>query len=214
MKVLAVGDIHQKSWILNKVDKLVKDYDKIVFVGDYADDFGAKSAERIDIWREMKAFEAKHSPKVKLLVGNHDFVYLHDKYAGVYTGWDGVAQLLLNSNTELKKWLQALPLVEVIDGITYSHAGITDSWDNETPLQDDGPLWVRPQWGFVYKEGQVFGHTPSETCWEVQKNVWCIDTFSTYKDGTPFGDQTVLEIIDGKEFRKIKLGGKNGKKES
>ena len=208
MKVLAVGDIHQKDWILDRVEKIIDNYDKIVFVGDYADDWKSAPEDRIVIWREIRSFEARHSPKVKLVAGNHDYIYAHKEFAGMYSGWNAAAQLMLNSEKSLKEWILNLPLFQEIDGVVYSHAGITDSWDsNSSPLSHDGPLWNRPDWGYVYEPKQVFGHTPSRTCWEVQKDVWCIDTFSTYMDGTPFGDNTVLEIKDGKEFKKFKLKG-------
>ena len=205
MKVLAVGDIHEKFWVLDRVKSIIDDYDHVVFVGDYADDFGATPVDRLEIWRAVRDLQWDYPDKVTVLMGNHDYVYVHKEYAGMYTGWDPIAQHLINADIETNLWLRELPLIHEIDGITYSHAGITDSWDGNLPLVEDGPLWVRPQWGYVYKTGQVFGHTPSETCWEVQKDVWCIDTFSTYADGTPFGDGTVLEITDGATFEKRSL---------
>lgn len=205
MKVLAVGDIHQKSWILDKVERILDGYDHAVFVGDYADDFGAPPQDRISIWREVRDFESRHSPKVKLVIGNHDYVYLHRQHAFRYAGWDPVTQTLLNTELELKSWLNEMPWVHDIDGVLYSHAGITESWNWQDPLSPDGVMWVRPSDGYVYQSKQVFGHTPSKTCWEVQKDVWCIDTFSTYSDGSRFGDHTVLEIINGNEFNIISL---------
>lgn len=204
MKVLAVGDIHQKPWILKRVESIIDNYDKVVFVGDYADDFSAKPQDRIEMWKDMRKFERKYS-SINVLIGNHDYVYLHKSYAGRYTGWDSIAQALLDTEPNLKGWLLDLPFLVELDGVKYSHAGITDSWDFEALMSEDGPLWVRPRDGYVYKSNQVFGHTPQKTCVEVQKNVWCIDTFSTFRDGAPFGDHTVLEIIDGREFNKIKL---------
>lgn len=206
-KVLAVGDIHQKEWIIDKVSTIIEKYDKVVFVGDYADDFNSNPHDRIFIWKKMKNFKEQFQSKVELSVGNHDYVYLYKEYAGRYTGWNNIAQSLLNSDIELKNWLIDIPLSINIDGITYSHAGFTKQWleSHQTPLDYDGPLWVRPQDKIEYIENQVFGHTPSRTCWEVQPNVWCIDTFSTYKDGKPYGDGTVLEIINGKIFNKIIL---------
>lgn len=203
-KILAVGDIHQKSWILDQIEKLIDKYDKIVFVGDYADDWSSTPEDRIKIWKDIRSFEARHSPKVKLVIGNHDFVYTDKKYAGLYTGWNSITQIMLNDDKNLKNWIKNLPLFQEIDEVLYSHAGITDSWDSKSsPLDNDGPLWVRPQWGYVYEPKQVFGHTPSKTCWEVQKDVWCIDTHSTFRDGNNIGDNSLLEIIDGKIFNKI-----------
>ena len=40
-KILAIGDIHTKIWIIEKVAKVINDYDKVILCGDYADDFSA-----------------------------------------------------------------------------------------------------------------------------------------------------------------------------
>ena len=40
MKILCVGDIHAKPQIIYAVAKLVKDYDRVIFLGDYLDPYG------------------------------------------------------------------------------------------------------------------------------------------------------------------------------
>lgn len=206
MKVLAVGDVHQKPWIVNRVEKIAKNYDKVVFCGDYLDNWGATSQDRIDMINHIKSFSERND-NVVLVSGNHDLCYHDKRYMGRYTGWDRGTQMSLDhENWELKKFLRDLPQFYLIDGITYSHAGKTTNWTPDTqPLDNDGHMWVRPDWGYIYQDNQVFGHTPSQTCWEVQPTVWCIDSFSQYPDGRHFGDCTVLEVIDGKEFNVIPL---------
>lgn len=210
MKVLAVGDIHTKLWVIDEVRKIADNYDKVVFVGDYADDWKSSPQDTIDTWKELRSL-SHSNPNVKLVIGNHDYAYLLD-FDPRSGGHNWVTQLMLNSVEEkgLKEWLSHVPITLDIDGVTYSHAGVSENWDNRDGLwQDESPIWVRPQ-GTQYKGfPQVFGHTPSATCWEVQPWIWCIDTFSTYRDGTLIGDQTVLEITDGKWFNKIKLENKN-----
>ena len=204
-KVCAVGDIHTKTWIIEEVESLIKDYDTVIFVGDYADDFGANLRDSIDTWYRLKELCETHD-NVQLLLGNHDYIYLN-KTPTLQSGYSNATQILINSpeNAELKNWLKELPVIKEIDGVSYSHAGITEDWNGSQDVfglwQDTSPLWARPNW-FKYKDTpQVFGHTPSKTCWEVEPNIWCIDTFSTHHDGTPIGDHSILEIIDGKEFK-------------
>lgn len=217
MRVLAVGDIHTKLWIVDEIRKIADNYDAVVFCGDYADDFGVPGIRSIETWKELRSLS--HSkPHVKLVQGNHDYIYTNYTKS-TQTGYDYITQQLIDApeNKGLKEWLHNLPIIEHIDGVMYSHAGVTDAWaeryngkeDTITLWNDLSPIWVRPGMGADYRSYQVFGHTPSETCWEVQPNVWCIDTFSTYPDGSQYGDHTVLEIIDGKEFRKIKINGNN-----
>lgn len=216
-KVLAVGDIHTKQWIIFEVAKLIDDYDKIVFVGDYADDWGSGPLDTIRTWQTLRMFHAMYPEKVNLVIGNHDYIYLH-RTSSISSGYNRATQLLLDSpeNRSLKQWMYDIPVKVEIDGITFSHAGFNTEWDdNETDFwRDDSPIWIRPDsipYGWSFRDNQVFGHTPSTSCWEIPsgKNVWCIDTFSTYRDGTPIGDQTVLEIIDGKTFNKKSIKNEN-----
>lgn len=205
-KVLAVGDIHQKEWIVDKIEKIASNYDFVVLTGDYVDNWGSSSLDRVTMFQRMMSFVA-NTPNVVALSGNHDLCYHDKRYMGMYSGWDYTAQLIItNDHPEITEWLRQLPQLHVIDEVTYSHAGCVDGWTEETsPMDEDGHMWVRPHDGYVYKPYQVFGHTPHHTCTEVQQNVWCIDTFSQYPDGSHFGDCTVLEITDGQKFDKIKL---------
>lgn len=208
MKTLAVGDIHTKLWVIDKVEKLVDNYDAIVFVGDYADDFWKEAPDTIATWRRLYFLQDKYPDKVKLVLGNHDYIYVNHT-PSLQTGYNTITQLAINApaNKYLKNWLLSLPIVLDHDGVTYSHAGIARGWNEKFGVDDlwmdFSPIWVRPDYGKYAEIPQVFGHTPSQTCWEVAPNIWCIDTFSTYSDRTPIGDQTFLEIIDGKEFKVI-----------
>lgn len=209
MKILAVGDIHTKQFVIDRVEKLLPKYDRVIFVGDYADDFGADGLESIDTWHRLFMLQQAHPDKVKLVLGNHDFIYVN-KTPSLQSGYNAVTQLSINAPayTYLKNWLLGLPIVLEEDGVTFSHAGIAEGWEGTYEMsdlwQDNSPLWVRPGWANYAQIKQVFGHTPSETCWQVKPGIWCIDTFSTYADGTPIGDHTMLSITDGKTFRKIK----------
>jgi predicted MPP superfamily phosphohydrolase len=215
MKVLAVGDLHTKSWIIDKVEALLPEYDAIVFCGDYADNWNRTPQDTMSTWRYLKAFMQENAGKVYAVIGNHDFAYIHQQIAGRSSGWNPVVYALINSpeNKDLKEWLESLPAVFELDGVTFSHAGVTEQWNGEFDVwslwDDKSPIWARPReyGGYVtYKEmPQVIGHNPSETIWNPAPHVWCIDTFSEHRDNTPIGDQTVLKIINGKKFTKVSL---------
>lgn len=210
MKILAVGDIHTKTWIIDEVEKLVDKYDAVVFCGDYADDWGKEATDSLETWRRLNLLQQLRPDIVKLVLGNHDFIYVN-RTPSLQSGYDRITQLAINSpaNRYLKDWLLGLPIVLELDGITFSHAGIAKGWGGTTEMadlwQDESPLWVRPGAFTQYADiPQVFGHTPSATCYEVHKGIWCIDTFSTFSNGLPIGDQTALQINNGK-YKKIKL---------
>lgn len=218
-RVLAVGDIHTKMWIIECVSKLINQYDSIVFVGDYADDWTSGPLQTLETWRRLKILTSMYPNKVKAIVGNHDYAYILD-FPPRSSGHNQTTQLHLDSpeNRDLKEWLSELPVKLEIDGVIYSHAGIDATWDGSTDQRsmwaDNSPIWTRPDDTEYIETPQVFGHTPQYGCTEIEENIWCIDTFSTYRDGTPIGDRTILEVIDGKEFNIKKLENKNENNDS
>lgn len=76
--------------------------------------------------------------------------------------------------------------------------------------QDESPLWSRPvdspDYDLFSEYGvlQVTGHTPVLKAWQNGSVLFC-DTFSTYPDGTPYGDQS-FQIVnsDGQWLGSIK----------
>lgn len=63
--------------------------------------------------------------------------------------------------------------------------------------EDDSPIWARPQYGNMrlYPSSmlQVVGHTPVKTALK-EGNLITLDNFSTYRDGTPIGDERFVCI--------------------
>lgn len=247
MKILCVGDIHAKPWVVHAVELLKDDYDRIIFLGDYVDDWGASP----DLSREAleAVFRFYHQDKFKVVVlrGNHDFseYYGYQKKEFMCSGFDfGVhneCQALFRDN-----WNNMLT-VDIIHNdpdssegdYWISHAGITSGWDrqwgeeywncltfdeksksslldtevflnqvgsarggwslNPSPIwADERELKASPK-PFV---NQIVGHTPVKTviCHEFKngdgsKNkIFFCDTFSTYRDGSPYGDGSCLSL--------------------
>ena len=215
MKILAVGDIHTKQWIVSHVEKVTSSYDKIVFVGDYVDDWGETSAASIETVKRLKKLDDTHPDKFEFLLGNHDYTYVNN-IPFPSSGYSEITNILLSSaeNREHKEWLSLLKYITILDGVIYSHAGVTNKFVEHNMVDgltvnmwnDSTPIWARHSNHGYLKTPQVFGHTPQNTCVELEPNIWCIDTFSTTPNGEPIGDNTVLEIIDGKKFNIVKLG--------
>lgn len=90
----------------------------------------------------------------------------------------------------------------------YDRGGSSDlascMWADKTELLDDYLQSNIVGREHVWK--QVCGHTPVTTIEShLDNHIFFVDTFSTYRDGTPIGDETVLEIIDGTTFNILKL---------
>lgn len=84
----------------------------------------------------------------------------------------------------------------------------------ETMWTTDSPIWYRPQLSpnqnakRLYRGGeylQVVGHTPVKEVY-LEGGVLSCDTFSTYRDGTPYGSQAFC-IVDTVtwEFETVKV---------
>lgn len=245
MKILCVGDIHAKPWVVHAVALLADDYDRIIFLGDYVDDWGANATLCRVTLGVLFAFYKQNKGKVVLLRGNHDFseYYGYTKREFMSSGFN------IGTHNEChsiyKEEWQSMQTVHIIPSYTQdlqdywiSHAGITSGWykqwgeywdrltfeeksksslldtevllaqvgsgrggssPNPSPIwADKGELVANPK-PFV---NQIVGHTPVRTitCHEFRngdgsKNrIFFCDTFSTYRDGTQYGDCSCLSL--------------------
>lgn len=246
MKVLCVGDIHAKPWVVHAVEKLKDDYDRIIFLGDYVDDWSVPPELSYDALKSVCEFYAANKSKVIMLRGNHDFseYYGYRKREFACSGLN-YATYKLCAPLYDKYWKEMVS-VWTIPGnpddpqtdYWFSHAGITSGWYKEWSEYWDGlsseqkaksslldteelfsqagmsrggaslnpsPIWadreelVRSPKAFI---NQVVGHTPGKTvtCHEFKngdgsKNrLFFCDTFSTYSNGMPYGDDSCLSL--------------------
>lgn len=83
MKVLFIGDIHGRTgWKTLVNNALLNFVDKIVFLGDYVDSYSESPVRQLYNLKEIVAFKRKKGKdKVTLLLGNHDYAYIHNFYA-------------------------------------------------------------------------------------------------------------------------------------
>jgi len=74
MRILSIGDVHGfDSWKYFVKD--ISQYDKIVFVGDYVDEYHLSNIIILNNLLEIIEFKKKYPDKVVLLLGNHDYQY-------------------------------------------------------------------------------------------------------------------------------------------
>ena len=174
MKVLAVGDMHRKWQDLAEILNFgMPKYDKIVLVGDYADDFFGDASDTIILWDMLLERAGDERAKIIPLMGNHDFAYafatdiiLLFGRPNIQSGFDPETFSVVNVSPDYeKKLIKEFPLTVTIDGVLYTHAGATDAWLEYTKRTRkrlnwdknyslDGvrdligksfsPLWVRP----------------------------------------------------------------------
>lgn len=74
MELLVLGDIHgRNTW--KEYTKDINTFDKVIFLGDYVDDFTKTDEEIILNLKEIINFKKSKYHKVELLLGNHDMLY-------------------------------------------------------------------------------------------------------------------------------------------
>lgn len=124
MKSLIIGDIHDLVDLIQIfLKKYEKNYDEIIFVGDYFDSFGngPKMAEKTAYWLK----ESLTHPNRKHIFGNHD---LHYKFWRNHfirgSGYSRNKADVINKIMENEDWKKLLFFYET-QGFLISHAGIS-----------------------------------------------------------------------------------------
>ncbi len=221
-RVFVIPDVHLKPWIFDEAaDCLSKGkYDYIVCLGDLVDDWGMEY--NLPLYEEtlQSALRfAEQNENALFCYGNHDVSYVWQK---METGYSSVARPVVVENyNRLERFLDdRIRFVHQIDNVLFSHAGLTLEFVEEwfEPIMDDidavlkevntschalelwrdnSPIWARPQFCHfeMYPKNmlQVVGHTPVESP-ILDGYVLSVDTFSTYRDGTPIGNQRFVWI--------------------
>lgn len=135
MKAVFIGDIHgSNEWEF--LISGVNEFDHIVFVGDYVDDFDASNDVIMTNLLNIIRFKKKHPNKVHLLLGNHEYAYVFDKFntAGYRTEFAVTLKSVLSENWHLfdVAWgMTSDERVDVYENPVYllaTHAGVTSTY--------------------------------------------------------------------------------------
>ena len=221
-KVFIIPDVHLKPWMFEKASQLILEgsYDAVVMLGDLVDDWYQE--KNLDLYNETfdaaVAFANKHK-NTFWCYGNHDVSYLWEAMESGYSYYarETVVKRINNLTGALTP--ENIGFIYKIDNVVFSHGGLTESFvmrhfgDNQIDFdsmflrinkmgkaelwQDDSPIWARPQYGgislYSMKLLQVVGHTPVRTALD-EGNILTLDTFSTYTDGRPIGDERFVWV--------------------
>lgn len=210
MKVLVIPDVHLQDWMFQVADKIMEtyNYDWVVVLGDLVDShiYGADLVAYKKTMEAAALFAKKYKVRITWLYGNHEIAYidgLHCMCSGHNSNAIGIV------NEGLKKirdnLIYDIAVAERIDGVLFSHAGISDiynvycletdkdcwrGWDkiidtiNSTRYENlwsaQSPLWYRPNYIYLpLNYGnclQIAGHTPSRYPYFFH-NLILMDTF-------------------------------------
>lgn len=127
MKILIIPDPHgQDNW-KKAIEKFT--YDKVVFMGDYFDNYNFKYQGEFALknFKEICEFVRKDSNDRKMCIGNHDFdnYIMGGNCSGYQNNWYKQYKDALCENIDL------LNICYEIDGYVFSHAGVSEKWIKE-----------------------------------------------------------------------------------
>lgn len=124
MKLLVIGDVHLKFEKAERIaSKYNKDY-KIIFVGDYFDNFGDTPELNLACADWLK--ESMSKPNRIHLRGNHDEIY-DPRTSSMCSGFSTQKKTAINSTMTLEDW-DKLKYFHFENGWWFSHAGLTKYW--------------------------------------------------------------------------------------
>ncbi len=205
-------------------------FDGCVFLGDLVDDWGKQEDDKLyraTYEAALKFFT--DFPEAKFCIGNHDISYVWEKLeSGFSHKCIDICQYYMKA---LQNTLgDRMAFVHRIGNVLFSHGGVTEyfvrvniglkktdeeilNYLNMLPLMERGkiaywnnisPIWYRPYDDFAMwrprKFLQITGHTPVKKAYQDKSLVIC-DTFSTYQNGDPIGNEKFLVVdCESKEW--------------
>ena len=151
MRILCVGDVHNKPEIFKKALQIAdkESCDKVLLMGDYLDDFGDTPETTFDTINELN--KTLEDPRVIALIGNHELSYLEDQRC---PGWSSAKRFLVDTYLPRRK----LALSYQESNWLFTHAGLTGRWWkyanrlNITPGNKQEPTYVQQEHGESYSE--------------------------------------------------------------
>ncbi|MBE5924228.1 MAG: hypothetical protein E7271_07160 [Lachnospiraceae bacterium] len=200
------------------------DCERAVCVGDVVDDWDKQKDVRLYEKTLDKMLDfARRYPDTLWCMGNHDLSYLWEQYdhPGYSVMAADMVVSKFEMLKDIATLPEYVGIIHRLDNTIFSHAGLCkdfvltqlgemmgdidcmldtiNGYGVEELWENNSPIWVRPQYGRLtnglYSEGllQVVGHTPVMEIL-VEDGIITVDTFSTYPNGRPLGNQVLCWI--------------------
>jgi hypothetical protein len=148
MKIIAIGDVHHHIKAAETIASKYENTHKIVFTGDYFDDFGdnAHVSQKTALWLK----ESINKPNRVHLIGNHDLSYttfcesLHNgRVVKMYpcSGYSDAKNDAITEILGIKEW-ERVKLHHFENEWHFTHAGMHPNWfDHEDePMNNESIL--------------------------------------------------------------------------
>lgn len=135
LSCLVVGDIHAKIWIVNAVEKLLPKYDRVIFLGDYEDDWGATPEMTYNVVKKLIDLKIANPRKIICLMGNHS---TSEWLGGNFrcSGFNESTHSLVKDlyKTQLDGNIPVFQIAYSHGNYLFTHAGVTQHFWNDTKI--------------------------------------------------------------------------------
>ncbi|NJO64540.1 MAG: metallophosphoesterase [Richelia sp. RM2_1_2] len=123
MKTLVISDIHNRIYWIEALIEFINP-DKVIFLGDYFDNFQDNINEAIDTAKWLKR-SLRYKNRIHLL-GNHDAAYRYsgNNYISSCPGFTRAKSFAINSILDQECWGK-IKIFHLENNILYSHAGVS-----------------------------------------------------------------------------------------
>lgn len=194
MKTLVLGDIHGRSCWEDIVKK--EQPDKVVFLGDYISSHeGFDSNRQIENFDNILKFKESNPRDVILLRGNHDIQHL---MGNVDTFECSGFFPLVGSwcQKQYERILKNTQWVYIVDNFLFSHAGISETWFKDVPVENVNDInKLPPSELFGFRPNSIwdiYGDTLTQGCTWIRPEALAKDMIIGY---TQIVGHTVVEKI-------------------
>ena len=149
-KILVCGDLHTKYDIFSKVKELARNYDKVVFLGDYVDEWDAIPEASYNLLWALVDYKKSEPDKVVLLLGNHDLSEWFPPNSlfhcsGRNSKTSTLVKPVYSENASL------FQIAYSYKNYLFTHAGLTSQWakDNKFEIENRDDVPRASQWAYI-----------------------------------------------------------------
>lgn len=127
-KILCLPDAHLHIPLIEKVDSLLEAHPdwECVSLGDWCDDWGRLVKDYQAFFDVFLPFCQKYKERLHLCWGNHDYGYWVNSEH--HSGYMHDAKDIVRHSLTLMQTILPIKIVQAIDGVLFSHAGICQRW--------------------------------------------------------------------------------------
>jgi len=125
MKTVVLGDTHGRPFWKEIVEK-EKNFDRIIFIGDYFDSTEYKATEQIRNFEEIIQYKRRADAEVILLIGNHDYHYFPEIGDNGISGYQEYAADIIE--ILMDEYRVELQMAFQMDNFLFTHAGVSKAF--------------------------------------------------------------------------------------